>query len=264
MAKSALKEEKVRGTRPTGARDEREAATRVRTMFSRIAPRYDFLNRLLSFSQDRHWRWRTARSFSSILRRTDSRALDLCCGTGDLAFAFERVRLRAIRDKTAHRFPIVGSDFAEPMLERAREKLLEMGNGVTFVAADALKLPFPDESFDLVASAFGFRNLANYEQGLREMARVLKKGGTAGILEFSMPRRGVMAALYRLYFKQVLPIIGGMISGTSEPYSYLPDSVSKFPSPLELSQLMEKCGLKRVHVTSWNFHSVVLHTARRE
>jgi demethylmenaquinone methyltransferase/2-methoxy-6-polyprenyl-1,4-benzoquinol methylase len=263
MAKGTLKLETASGTRPTGARDEREAAARVREMFSRIAPRYDFLNHFLSFSQDRKWRRRTARRFSKILRRTDTRALDLCCGTGDLAFAFEHVRLRQIRDPTAHRIPIVGSDFAEPMLARAREKAGERNRGVTFVAADALKLPFPNESFDLVASAFGFRNLANYEHGLREMARVLKKGGTAGILEFAMPRTGAMAAFYRFYFRRILPVIGGMISRTREAYSYLPDSVSKFPPPSELSALMEKCGFKGVRVSSWNFRSVVLHTAQR-
>ena len=173
------------------------------------------------------------------------------------------MRVKAIRDKHAYRFPIVGSDFARPMLERAREKIHKGSRGITLVAADSLKLPFADESFDLVASAFGFRNLANYEQGLREMARVLKKGGTAGILEFSMPRRGVMAALYRLYFRRLLPIIGGMISGTREPYSYLPDSVAKFPSAAELSALMQKCGFEGVQVTSWNFRSVILHTAKR-
>lgn len=263
MAKSTLKIEKAFGTRPKDARDEREAAAQVRAMFSRIAPRYDFLNHFLSFSQDHKWRRRTARRFSSILRRTETRVLDLCCGTGDLAFAFERTRLRAIRDPMAYRFPIVGSDFAEPMLTRARAKARRGRRGVTFVAADALKLPFPDESFDLVASAFGFRNLANYEQGLREMARVLKKGGTAGVLEFSMPRQGAMAVFYRFYFRRILPVVGGMISRARDAYSYLPDSVSKFPSPPELSVLMEKCGFSGARATSWNFGSVVLHTAKR-
>jgi len=263
MANSILKLEKPPGTRPKGARDEREAAARVRAMFSRIAPRYDFLNHFLSFTQDHKWRRQTARRFSSILRHTGTRVLDLCCGTGDLAFAFDRVRLRSIRDPMAHRFPIVGSDFAEPMLGRAREKARGRSRAVTFVAADALKLPFPDESFDLVASAFGFRNLANYEQGLREMARVLKRGGTAGILEFSMPRRGALAALYRLYFRRILPVVGGLISRTREAYSYLPDSVSNFPSPAEISALLEKSGFTGVRVFSWNFGSVVLHTARR-
>lgn len=254
---------KVTGTRPEGARDEREAAARVRDMFSDIAPRYDFLNHFLSFSQDRRWRRRTARRFGRILRRTETRVLDLCCGTGDLAFAFDRVRLRAIRDRTAYRFPIVGSDFAEPMLERARKKAKDRRRSVAFVAADALKLPFADESFDLVASAFGFRNLANYEHGLREMARVLKPGGQAGILEFSMPERGAMAVLYRFYFRCVLPLLGGMISGSREAYSYLPNSVAKFPSPAALGALMQKSGFTGVRIYSWNLGSVILHTARR-
>src|SRR6202041_2257597 len=113
------------GTRPAGTNTEREASKRVQQMFSRIAPRYDFLNHLLSFSLDRVWRRRTARKYRRILRRTDARILDLCCGTGDLTFALERVRVHAIRDRGAHRFPLIGSDFAQPMLERARRKAVK-------------------------------------------------------------------------------------------------------------------------------------------
>ena len=251
------------GSRPKGARDDREAARRVREMFSRIAPRYDFLNHLLSFSLDHVWRRRTARRFQRILRRTEARVLDLCCGTGDMAFALNRVRIRAIRDSGAHRFPIIGTDFAPPMIQRAQKKAGGHKYAAAFVTGDALQLPFAPESFDLVTSAFGFRNLANYENGLREIARVLKPGGRVAILEFSEPR-GPMAAVYRLYFRRVLPVVGTAISGSSEAYFYLPGSVAKFPSPAEIKALMEKAGFSGVKIESWNFGSVVLHSAKKK
>jgi len=261
MAMPAQRLEKLSGTRPEGARDEREAAARVREMFGRIVPRYDFLNHLLSFSLDRVWRRRTARRFLHILRRPEARVLDLCCGTGDLAFALDRVRKHG--DSAAQRSPVIGADFVEAMLERANEKARRNKHDAVFAAADALHLPFPDASFDLITSAFGFRNLASYEQGLREIARVLKQGGEAGILEFSEPVRGPMAGIFRFYFKNILPRVGGAISGDSEAYAYLPGSVAKFPSPPELSALMRQAGFADVRIASWNFGSVVLHSARR-
>jgi demethylmenaquinone methyltransferase / 2-methoxy-6-polyprenyl-1,4-benzoquinol methylase len=244
------------GTRPEGAQDEREAAARVQDMFARITPRYDFLNHLLSFSLDRVWRWRTARRFARILRRADASVLDLCCGTGDLAFALAR-------EARGSHAVIVGADFVEPMLVRARVKGRSIDRPVAFSAADALRLPFPDASFNLVTSAFGFRNLANYERGMREIARVLKPGGEAGILEFSEPGAGPLAVLFRFYFRQILPRVGAAISGSGEAYSYLPASVGKFPSPGELAALMESCGFTEVKFESWNLGSVLLHRAKR-
>jgi demethylmenaquinone methyltransferase/2-methoxy-6-polyprenyl-1,4-benzoquinol methylase len=258
-----VKAEKAPGTRPEGARDEREAAARVQQMFSRIAPRYDFLNHLLSFSLDHVWRRSTAKGFRHILRRPDARVLDLCCGTGDLAFALDRVRRSALAKSAEQRSPVIGSDFVEGMLERAAEKARRGRKTAVFAAADALNLPFPDASFDLVATAFGFRNLANYEQGLREIARVLKQGGEVGILEFTEPGSGPLAGIFRFYFRHILPRIGGAISGNSEAYAYLPGSVAKFPSPPALAALMEKTGFAGVRIASWNFGSVILHTARR-
>jgi demethylmenaquinone methyltransferase/2-methoxy-6-polyprenyl-1,4-benzoquinol methylase len=257
------KQTPVRGTRPAGANDEREAAAHVREMFGRIAPRYDFLNHLLSFSLDRVWRRRTARRFLHILRRPETRVLDICCGTGDLAFALARARASAMRGSATPPLHVFGSDFVEGMLERAREKALQGGHAAVFAAADALYLPFADASFDLVTTAFGFRNLANYEQGLREIARVLKRGGEVAILEFTEPGSGPLAGLFRFYFRKILPRIGGAISGSSEAYAYLPRSVAKFPSPVELAALMEECGFADVRITSWNFGSVILHSARR-
>ena len=249
--------EKVSGTRPEGVHDECEAAERVQKMFARIAPRYDFLNHLLSFSLDRVWRQRTAERFKHILERREARALDLCCGTGDLAFALGR-------ERDAASAPIVGADFVEGMLVRARGKAASAGGSAVFVAADALNLPFPDASFELVTSAFGFRNLANYERGLREIARVLKPGGEVGILEFSEPGSGTLAGVFRFYFRWILPRIGGAISGSGEAYSYLPASVAKFPAPPELAALMATCGFGETRFEAWNFGSVVLHRGKRE
>jgi len=258
---AAQKSPPLPGTRPEGSRDEREASARVREMFTRIAPRYDFLNHLLSFSLDHLWRRRTARRFAEILRRPEARVLDVCCGTGDLALALDRLRPRAVPGAAIPR-AIVGSDFVEPMLTRAREKAGEAARPLEFAAADALRLPFAGASFDLLTTAFGFRNLANYEDGLREFARVLKPGGEVGILEFTEPS-GAMGGLFRFYFRRILPRIGGAISGNSEAYRYLPGSVAKFPSPPELSALMVRTGFTNVRIASWNFGSVVLHSARR-
>jgi demethylmenaquinone methyltransferase / 2-methoxy-6-polyprenyl-1,4-benzoquinol methylase len=252
------------GTRPEGARDEREAERQVREMFSRIAPRYDFLNHFLSLSFDRLWRRRTAQRFERILRRPDARILDVCCGTGDLALAIDRAREKALCYAAGTRGKIIGSDFAEPMLGLAHEKAADGKRQVEFAAADALNLPFGDRSFDLLTTAFGFRNLANYERGLREFARVLRPGGELGILEFSEPRSGALAAAYRFYFTRILPRIGGAISGSSEAYSYLPKSVRKFPSPDALKELIEKAGLRDVTYERWTCGIVTLHKAVRQ
>jgi demethylmenaquinone methyltransferase / 2-methoxy-6-polyprenyl-1,4-benzoquinol methylase len=252
----------VTGTRPAGASDERDAARRVREMFTRITPRYDLLNHLLSVGMDRAWRRRTAEHFAHVLRRADSRVLDLCCGTGDLAFAFDTVRSAAPSGRDGAATPILGADFVLPMLERGRQKAAAHHRHVLFIAADALNLPFGDGRFDLVATAFGFRNLANYAQGLREFARVLRQGGEVGILEFSEPA-GSMAALFRFYFRHVLPKVGNAVSGSSDAYTYLPDSVAKFPTPQELTAMMQRCGFINVGFEAWNFGSVVLHWGAR-
>ena len=242
------------GTRPAGARDEGEAARQVREMFSRIALRYDFLNHLLSLQLDRLWRRRVARRFPHILVRADARVLDLCCGTGDLAFALG----------AAGPARVFGADFAHPMLVRAREKASgRQGVRADFLESDALALPFADAGFDLAATAFGFRNLANYERGLREMHRVLRPGGEVGILEFAEPRGSFFAPLYRFYLTRILPRLGGAISGNRAAYSYLPSSVEKFPSPEELAALMAGVGFAEVRFELWTGGSVALHTARR-
>ncbi|MHB8411735.1 MAG: bifunctional demethylmenaquinone methyltransferase/2-methoxy-6-polyprenyl-1,4-benzoquinol methylase UbiE [Candidatus Acidiferrales bacterium] len=251
------------GTRPEGAGDERDARRRVRDMFSNIAPRYDFLNHFLSASLDKIWRRRTAKRFAHILRRPGTRVLDLCCGTGDLMFALERAALRPREGIAEGPSQFLGADFALPMLELAQTKSGHTGSRASFLGADALALPFRDATFDLVTTAFGFRNLVNYEHGLREIARVLKPVGELGILEFCEPRSGVLAALYKFYFTRVLPKIGGTISGSGEAYSYLPRSVQKFPQPQVLRGWMEAAGFQNAQFERWTCGIVALHRGAR-
>jgi demethylmenaquinone methyltransferase/2-methoxy-6-polyprenyl-1,4-benzoquinol methylase len=247
------------GTQPEGVTDERAAAQYVRTMFGEIAPRYDLLNHLLSLSMDRIWRWRTARRFGAVLGRPDARVIDLCCGTGDLTLALER-RAGLAQSRSCR---ILGADFAHPMLVRAGAKAVIAHSKTGYLAADSLSLPFSDSSFDLVTAAFGFRNLANYQRGLEEIARVLKPGGEVGILEFSAPRWWPMAPLYRFYFRRILPRIGGKISGSARAYEYLPGSVAKFPGPEELAAWMERAGFAEVKFETWSGGIVALHRGRK-
>lgn len=257
----AARQRPLPGTRPVGSQNEREAVLQVREMFGRIAPRYDFLNHFLSASFDKLWRKRVAMRFATILQNPDARVLDLCCGTGDLVFAFGR-QARKLRTKSAA--GLIGADFALPMLALAKKKNTEREAGVSFLGADALTLPFADSNFDLVSAAFGFRNLANYQNGLKEMRRVLRPGGMLAILEFCEPERGPLAALYRFYFTRILPKVGGAISGSDEAYSYLPGSVQKFPRPAVLQGWMEQAGFKNVEYERWTFGAVALHTAQRD
>jgi len=252
---SVTKSPPSKGTRPEGATNEADASRKVREMFTQIAPRYDLLNHLLSLQLDRVWRARTARKLSPILSRPDALVLDLCCGTGDLAFAMGR----------KGKANIIGADFAHTMLVRATAKsAAEMNGRVPFLESDALQLPFADESFDLVTAAFGFRNLANYEAGLREMQRVLKSGGTMGILEFTEPPPGFFGDFYRWYFRKILPKVGGAISGDAAAYKYLPSSVARFFRPEELCELMRSVGQKNVEAFVWTGGTVALHTGVKE
>ncbi|MGH9812170.1 MAG: ubiquinone/menaquinone biosynthesis methyltransferase [Candidatus Acidiferrales bacterium] len=241
------------GTRPEGTREEREAARAVRQMFAGIAPRYDFLNHLLSLNRDRVWRRRTARALAPRLAQAGSRALDLCCGTADLALELARVGEGRV----------VGSDFVHGMLTRAQEKVGRAGASLALVEADALSLPFADGSFEVVTAAFGFRNLANYQRGLEEILRVLKRGGEAGILEFALPQRGVFAAAYRFYFHRVLPWLGGAISGSRAAYSYLPASVEKFPDCDGFVRWMEGAGFHNVRYVLWTGRTVALYLGEK-
>jgi demethylmenaquinone methyltransferase/2-methoxy-6-polyprenyl-1,4-benzoquinol methylase len=216
-------------------------------MFARVVPRYDLLNHLLSFNLDRWWRRRTARRLGPVLRQPCARVLDLCCGTGDLLLALLAEGARSA----------VGADFCHPMLAAARRKLRP--NTACLVEADALRLPFAADAFEVVTVAFGFRNLANYRSGLAEMLRVLKPGGVAAILEFSRPAHPVLARFYGFYSRRILPRIGGWISGCPEAYSYLPDSVRNFPGPGELAGEMQRAGFHPVVFDLFTGGIVALH-----
>lgn len=229
------------GSTPAGSTDERSAARAVRQMFDDIAPRYDFLNHTLSMNVDRLWWRRTARTFAHILAREDAMVLDLCAGTGDMSVA-----LRAAGSKP----PIIALDFSHSMLQQGGKKF--QVRRIQPVEADALLLPLPDGTIDLVVSAFGFRNLANYDTGLHEIRRVLKPGGEFGILDFSEPG-GLLGKIYRVYFRKVLPRIGTFISGVKGAYEYLPASVKSFPTPQQMVSRMEAAGFRDVSWTKYTF-----------
>jgi demethylmenaquinone methyltransferase/2-methoxy-6-polyprenyl-1,4-benzoquinol methylase len=240
------------GASPAGATDEASAANAVRRMFDDIAPRYDFLNHTLSMNVDRLWWRRTARKFLHILSRQDARVLDLCAGTGDMSVA-----LRAAGGNGPR---IYALDFSHPMLQHGMQKF--HARNIQPLESDALHLPLPNGSMDLVVSAFGFRNLANYQAGLREIYRVLKPQGEVGILDFSEPG-GVLGKLYGFYFRKILPRIGTWISGVRGPYEYLPASVGKFPPPQQMLKNMETAGFREVNWTKYTFGIAGLYRGKK-
>ncbi len=246
----------VVGAAPEGASDQHSAARAVREMFTSIAPRYDLLNHVLSFNVDRMWWRRTARTFRHILTRSDARVLDLCCGTGDMTFALRR-------QAESNTPQILGADFSHAMLQRATAKSATSQQSTPgWIEADALNLPLPSAHFDLVTSAFGFRNLADYDAGLREIVRVLRPGGECGILDFGEPE-GVMGGIYRIYFKQVLPRVGSLISGVHGPYAYLPASVERFPEPQEMLARMKLAGFAEATWTPYTFGIAGLYRGKK-
>jgi demethylmenaquinone methyltransferase/2-methoxy-6-polyprenyl-1,4-benzoquinol methylase len=255
VLKSGSPQPGVVGTKPPGATDERSAAQAVRQMFDEIAPHYDLLNHVLSMNVDRLWWRRTARTFRHILARRNARVLDLCAGTGDMAVA-----LRAAAFRHGSDAQIYALDFSHQMLQHGLEKYA--AKWIQPVEADALRLPLPDSALDLVVSAFGFRNLANYDAGLCELFRVLKPGGEVGILDFSEPG-GLLGKLYGFYFRRVLPRIGTLISGVRGPYEYLPASVQKFPSPQQMLSRMEQSGFRDVSWTPYTLGIAGLYRGRK-
>jgi demethylmenaquinone methyltransferase / 2-methoxy-6-polyprenyl-1,4-benzoquinol methylase len=247
------------GATPVGAQDPDSAGRAVRDMFTSIAPRYDLLNHILSFNVDRLWWRRAARTFANLLTEPNARVLDLCCGTGDMTFA-----LRKQAGESG--VQLLGADFSHAMLQRAHAKSLERFKQDAavpwWIEADALRLPFPDAHFNLVTSAFGFRNLVDYDGGLREIVRLLRFGGECGILDFSEPQ-GSLGSIYRVYFKQVLPRIGTLVSGVRGPYAYLPNSVQRFPAPQEMLDRMRAAGFREASWTPYTFGIAGLYRGKR-
>lgn len=261
---SSLSPRMAKGATPAGVApgDEREASRRIREMFSRVAPRYDLLNRLLSLRIDQLWRRRLVREVRPYLARPDTRILDLCCGTGDLmlALAAEKERLAP-----APFPPVLGADFCRPMLRAAQSKLAAQAKrnardtSRPLIEADALHLPLASHSIDLITIAWGFRNLANYNAGLRECHRLLAPGGCLAILEFSQPSAPLLGPLFTFYFRNILPRVGNVVSGSRGAYSYLQSSVDLFLSPAQLTAQAREAGFSEVKALPLTGGISVLH-----
>ncbi len=248
------------GATPAGVEpgDEAQAARAIRGMFGQIAPRYDLLNRLLSLRIDQYWRRYLVRKVGRYLAEPSTRWMDLCCGTGDLLLTLELERSRLLGPEAT---PGLGSDFCRPMLERAQTKLGRKKLASVLVEADALEIPLPDQSLDLITIAWGFRNLANFQKGLQEMNRLLRTNGCLAILEFSRPKNRLWGPLFEFYFRRILPRLGNTISGTGDAYSYLQDSVRHFLEPDQLAREMRSFGFRQVEVHSLTGGISVLHLA---
>jgi demethylmenaquinone methyltransferase / 2-methoxy-6-polyprenyl-1,4-benzoquinol methylase len=221
-------------------------------MFDRVAGRYDALNSVMTAGL--HHRWRERAAERAELGPGDS-ALDICCGTGDLALA--------LAGRVTPGGHVVGCDFSEPMLDLAREKAAARATGgVRFEWADALRLPYDGGRFDAVTVGFGVRNLANLDRGLHEMSRVLKPGGRAVILEITKPTRPPLSIFYSLWFDRIVPLLG-TFSGDPEAYSYLPESVRSFPSPAGLAERMDGAGFERIRYTVLAGGIIAIHSGVR-
>lgn len=237
-----------------------KTGTRIRRMFGEISGRYDFLNHFLSGGTDIYWRWRTVRRVSPA---GDTPILDVCTGTGDLAIAYWNKARGQVR--------VVGTDFTHEMLVIARQKAAQLqgadtaaSESLSFLEADTMKLPFADGQFQIVSVAFGLRNVSDTIAGLREMARVCCAGGRVAVLEFSMPTNRLFGAIYRWYFKNILPRIGQLLARNTEAaYNYLPQSVSQFPQGLELTGMMEAAGLVNPTFTPLTFGIATLYVGTK-
>jgi len=236
-------------TRSKPSRDSAQFAEQVNRMFDRVAGRYDLLNSLMSAGL--HHRWRERAADRAELSAGDS-VLDVCCGTGDLAFE--------LAGRVAPGGKVIGCDFSEPMLDLAREKAAARGvEGVRFEWADALGLPYDAGRFDAVTVGFGVRNFADRDRGLSEMTRVLRPGGRLVVLEFTEPRRPPFSTFYALWFDRIAPILG-RLSDDPEAYAYLAESVHSFPRPHGLAEMMDNAGLEQIRYTVLAGGIVTIHS----
>jgi demethylmenaquinone methyltransferase/2-methoxy-6-polyprenyl-1,4-benzoquinol methylase len=232
-----------------------KSSARVRRMFGEIAGRYDFLNHFLSLGIDRSWRRRTVRR---VPPQPGAPILDVCTGTADLALAY----WRASRGNV----PIVGADFCRPMLAVGRQKCQRAGaqGQVSLVEADARRLPFADDTFQIVCVAFGLRNVSDTDEGLREMARVCRPGGRVAVLEFSTPRFWPLGRMYGWYFHRVLPRLGQALARNRHgAYNYLPASVGEFPQAEALLERMRQAGLHGLRLHRFTFGIAILYVGEK-
>jgi demethylmenaquinone methyltransferase/2-methoxy-6-polyprenyl-1,4-benzoquinol methylase len=216
---------------------DEQRAPKVRAMFARLAGRYDFINDLMSFGAHRRWKGDTAR-LALEGRGGVARLLDLCCGTGDLCFLAEARGGEAVR--------AVGLDFTRPMLAIAKRRAQARGSRARFVQGDALRLPFPSQSFDIVTVGYGLRNIADPEAALAEMKRVLAPGGRVVILDFGKPENVLASGLYQAYLRTVMPLMGWIFHGDPETYLYIPESLRRYPGQRGVAALMTRVGFVNV------------------
>jgi demethylmenaquinone methyltransferase / 2-methoxy-6-polyprenyl-1,4-benzoquinol methylase len=224
-------------------------AKAVNEMFSGIAKRYDFLNHFLSLNIDKRWRKLVSRKLADILRNENALILDVACGTGDLSVELQQ----------SGKAKVIGTDFCRPMLAVAAEKNPKNSLTIPYLEGDGMNLSFDDNTFDAVTIAFGLRNFSNWHEGLIELHRILKVGGKLAVLEFSTPIIPGFKQLFNFYFANVLPRIGGAVSGSRGAYEYLPNSVRKFPDQKELVKMMNEVGFENVEYKNLTGGIAALH-----
>lgn len=234
--------------------NEQAHARAVREMFSGIAKRYDFLNHFLSVNIDKRWRKLVRERLAKELADENALILDVACGTGDLSIELQQNA----------RAKVIGTDFCRPMLAVAFDKNAKNNLAIPYIEGDGMNLSFPNETFDAVTIAFGLRNFSNWLDGLKELRRVLKKGGKLAILEFSTPVIPGFKQIFNLYFTQILPRVGGAVSGSRGAYEYLPDSVSRFPDQKNLAKMMGKVGLEAVDYKNLTGGIAAIHVGTKK
>ncbi len=233
--------------------DELKHARAVREMFSGIAAKYDFLNHFLSVNVDKRWRKLVSQKLKDILNDENALVLDVACGTGDLAIELQK----------GNRAKVFGTDFCRPMLSIAFDKNKNAETKIPYVEADGMSLSFADQSFDAVTIAFGLRNFSNWKNGLEEFRRILKPNGKLVVLEFSTPVLPGFRQLFQFYFSNILPRIGGAVSGSRGAYEYLPDSVSRFPDQKNLAKMMREVGFSAVEYKNLTGGIAAIHSGIR-
>jgi demethylmenaquinone methyltransferase / 2-methoxy-6-polyprenyl-1,4-benzoquinol methylase len=234
--------------------DELKHARAVREMFSGIAGRYDFLNHFLSVNTDKRWRRLVAKKLQDVLQNENALVLDVACGTGDLSLELQK----------SGAAKVIGTDFCRPMLAVAREKNQKNHTAIPYIEGDGMNLSFADDTFDAVTIAFGLRNFSNWLDGLKELHRVLKPNGKLAILEFSTPVIPGFRQIFNLYFTQILPRIGGAVSGSRGAYEYLPISVSRFPDQKNLARMMGEVGFFEVEYKNLTGGIAALHSGAKK